>query len=373
MSDKEPIRIAMIMGKMAGGGVESIVLNYFRFIDKNKFQFDFICDEDSTYIPYNEIEKMGGKVILVPPYQKMLKYHMTLKKIFKNNNYQIVHSHINTLSVFSLFAAWRAKVKIRIAHNHATTSKKEWKRNIVKLVLRPLNRLFANTYAACSKKTAIWMFGEKNFKKGNVIIINNAIETNKFCYNEIARKRLRDKYKINDSDFVIGQVGRIMQTKNQLFTLNLLKKMQDDNKFKLVFVGIGPMEEELKNEIDKCNLNDRVILTGQVSNVYDYYNMFDLFILPSYYEGFGMALLEAQVTNLPAIVSTGVPLEAKIADNVEFVDLDDKIEVWIEKIKQHSNDMRLDNSYLLVNKGYDISTECKKLEEFYSNLLRGEK
>ena len=83
---QEPIRIAQIMGKWVGGGVESVVMNYYRHIDRSKIQFDFICDEDSTNIPYEEIEKLGGKVILIPPYQKVFKYHKELNELIYSYN-----------------------------------------------------------------------------------------------------------------------------------------------------------------------------------------------------------------------------------------------------------------------------------------------
>ena len=113
-SKKEPIRIAQIMGKWVGGGVEAVVMNYYRYIDRNKIQFDFICDDDSTCIPKEEIESLGGKVILIPPYQKVFKYHKELKRVLKEGQYKIVHSHINALSVFSLCAAKSAKIPVRI-------------------------------------------------------------------------------------------------------------------------------------------------------------------------------------------------------------------------------------------------------------------
>lgn len=129
MSEQDsPIRITQIIGKWLGGGVESVVMNYYRHIDRSKIQFDFICDEDSTNIPYDEINSLGGKVILIPPYQKVIKYHNELKKVLKDGNYKIVHSHINTLSVFSLWAAKSAGVPVRIAHSHSTTNKKKRKR-----------------------------------------------------------------------------------------------------------------------------------------------------------------------------------------------------------------------------------------------------
>ena len=127
---EEPIRIPQIVGKWLGGGIEAVVISEYLAMDKSKIQFDFICDEDSTNIPYDEINSLGGKVILIPPYQKVIRYHKELKKVLKEGNYKIVHSHINTLSIFSLWAAKSAGVPVRIAHSHSTTNKKEKKNKL---------------------------------------------------------------------------------------------------------------------------------------------------------------------------------------------------------------------------------------------------
>ena len=185
--EKKEIIVAHIIGKWLGGGVESVVMNYYRHIDRTKIQFDFICDEDSTNIPYEEIEKLGGRVILIPPYQKLFKYHNKLKKILKDGNYKIVHSHINTLSIFSLFAAKCAEVPVRIAHSHTTTSKVEWKKNLMKQVLRPFSKKYATHYFCCSELAGRWLFGDKEYDKGNVYLLNNAIDLDKFKYDEKIR------------------------------------------------------------------------------------------------------------------------------------------------------------------------------------------
>ena len=127
MENNAPIRVAQIMGKWLGGGVESVVMNYFRNIDRTKIQFDFLCDSDSTCIPVDEIQSFGGRVIMIPPYQKAFEYRRALIRIFKENNYQIVHSHISTMSIFPLSAAKSAGVPVRIAHSHSTTNKAEFK------------------------------------------------------------------------------------------------------------------------------------------------------------------------------------------------------------------------------------------------------
>ena len=132
---KDVLRVAHIIGKWVGGGVEAVVMNYYRNMDRTRVQFDFICDSDSTCIPRDEIESLGGRVIIVPPYQELFSYLKELTQIFRENKYSIVHSHISTLSVFPLFCAKKSGVPVRIAHSHSTSNKREWKRNILKNIL----------------------------------------------------------------------------------------------------------------------------------------------------------------------------------------------------------------------------------------------
>ena len=364
-----PVRIAQIVGKWLGGGVEAVLMNYYREIDKTKIQFDFICDNDSTNIPYEEIERLGGKVILIPPYQKIFKYHKELKRVLKEGKYKIVHSHINTLSVFSLCAAWTAKVPIRIAHSHSTTNKKEWKKNFIKVLLRPFVKIFATDYMACTKHAGEWMFGSKALKNNRIYILNNAIETQKYKFNDKIRKNIINKYNISESTILIGHVGRFVEQKNHAFLIEIFKEYHNQNHdSKLMLIGQGPLVDKMKEKLKDLNLLDKVIFVGQVENVNDYYNAMDLFVFPSLYEGLGMVVVEAQYSGLPCIVSTEVPQIAKISDNVEFVDLNAPFEVWLNELKKYSlRKPRIENE--ISRNIYDISRESVKLEEEYFSLL----
>ena len=213
MKNKEPIRIAHIMGKMVGGGVEAVVMNYYRHIDKEKIQFDFLIDRDSTNIPYQEIKSLGGNVIIIPPYQKLPQYLKELTKIFKENDYKIVHSHINTLSIFPLYAAKKCNIPIRIAHSHSTSNKKEYKKNFLKNFLRPFSKKYATHYFCCSEYAGRYLFGDKAYDNGEVTLINNAITVDNFLYNEEIRKNKREDLGITN-EIVIGHVGRFISQKN---------------------------------------------------------------------------------------------------------------------------------------------------------------
>lgn len=282
----EKIIVAHIMGKWNGGGVESVVMNYYRNIDRNKIQFHFLCDEDSTDIPYEEIEKLGGKVIVIPPYQKLFEYQKELYRIFKENNYKIIHSHINALSVFPLRIAKKAGVPIRIAHSHSTSNKKEWKKNILKMILRPFSKLYANNYFACTEYAGKWLFGKKVVERKELNVINNAIDLKKFEFNENTREDLRKELGIKEDVLVIGHVGRFMKQKNHEFLIDVFEKAikQDDNIY-LILVGQGPLEDKIKEMVKEKGIEDKILFLGQRNDVNKLYQAMDIFVLPSLYEG----------------------------------------------------------------------------------------
>ena len=368
--NKEPIRIAHIIGKWLGGGVESVVMNYYRHIDRSKVQFDFICDSDSTDIPYDEINALGGKVILIPPYQKVFKYHKELKKVLKTGNYKIVHSHINTLSVFSLFAAKCAGVPVRIAHSHSTTNKKEWKKNLIKIVLRPLSKFFATDYMACTEHAGRWMFGDKEYDKGNVYILNNAIDANKFRYDKEKRLKKKKELGFKNTDIIIGHIGRFTKQKNHSFLVELFNDLYKiNNNYKLLLIGQGPLEQEIKQKVKEFKLEKSVIFLGQRDDVNELYQAMDLFLFPSLYEGLGMVLIEAQCSALPCVASNEIPLEAKITNKCLFVDLNADSATWCDAIFKCDIKNRRDMSEYVKKNNFDIEHEVKKLELYYKKRI----
>lgn len=363
----KPVMVAQIIGKWLGGGVEAVVMNYYRNIDRNKIQFDFICDDDSTNIPYDEIDALGGKVILIPPYQNVFEYHKKLKKVLIDGDYKIVHSHINTLSVFSLFAAKCAGVPVRIAHSHSTTNKKEKKKNLLKQVLRPFSKLFATDYMCCSELAGRWLFGNKEYDKGNVYLLNNAIDLDKFKYDEEKRKEKRKELNIEDSTLVIGHVGRFVEQKNHRFLIDIFNEVhkQKENSI-LLLAGQGPLMEEMEEKVKILGIEDSVKFLGQRNDINELYQAFDVFCLPSLYEGLPVVGVEAQATGLLCVFSNDMTKETKVLDTTEFLSLNQSVEEWaytiIEKIKRFK---RLNPKKEISDKGLNIDTEAQKIVNFY--------
>lgn len=367
---EEPIRVASVIGRYIGGGVEAVTINYYRNIDKNKVQLDFICDEDSTNIPYEEIEKMGGKVIIIPSYSKPFKYHKELKKVLKEGNYKIIHSNINTLSVFSLFAAKCAGVPVRIAHSHSTTNKKEKKKNLMKQVLRPFSKVFATDYMCCSELAGRWLFGNKEYDKGNVYLLNNAIDLDKFKYNESLRKKKRKELGIKDDTLVIGHIGRFVAQKNHDFLIDIFNEIhKKNNNSILLLAGQGPLMEDIKNKVKELNLEDSVKFLGQRNDANELYQAFDVFLLPSLYEGLPVVGVEAQASGLLCYLSDDMTKETKVLDITKFMSLNNTPEEWadniLDDVKKYK---RIDTSKEMTAKNFNIKEEAKKLEEYYLNL-----
>lgn len=366
MKKNKPIRVAHVVGKWLGGGVESVVMNYYRHIDRTKIQFDFICDSDSTNIPYDEIDHLGGRVILVPPYQKLFQYLKELKKIFKENNYKIVHSHINTLSVFPLYAAKQAGVKVRIAHSHSTTNKKEKKKNLMKQVLRPFSKLYATDYFCCSELAGRWLFGNKEYDKGNVFLLNNAIDIEKFQYNEKVRKEKRKELNIKDNTLVIGHIGRFVAQKNHTFLIDIFHEVHKKNKNSiLLLVGQGPLMNEIKEKVDDLQLTKYVKFLGQRDDANELYQAFDVFVLPSLYEGLPVVGVEAQASGLLCLFSNDMTKETKVLDSAEFLLLADSKQ-WANDILEKTKYFhRIDTVVQIKDNGFSIQDKANKLLKKY--------
>ena len=369
---EKPIRVAHIIGKWNGGGVESVVMNYYRHIDRSKIQFDFICDEDSTNITYEEIEKLGGRVFLIPPYQKIFKYNKELLKIFKREKYKIVHSHINTLSVFPLRVAKKANIPIRIAHSHSTSNKKEWKKNLLKQILRPFSKVYATNYFCCSEYAGRWLFGNKEFAKGNVYLLNNAIDIDKFKYDEKIRKLKRKELGINDNHIVIGHIGRFVTQKNHTFLIDVFSEFHKQNKNAiLLLVGQGPLRKMIEKKVKELGLEKNVFFLGQREDVNELYQVMDVFLLPSLYEGLPVVGIEAQTSGLLCVFSTSMTKESKILDSTIFLSLKQKELSWAETISKVNHKYNRSNAFNEVSKkGFNIKVEAKKLERFYMKVGR---
>lgn len=364
----EPIRVAQIMGKLWAGGVEMVVFNYYRAIDKSKIQFDFYYDADSTVEPSQDLIDMGARFYKLPPYQKLPQYIRELEKHLRENHYLIVHSHLNTISVFPLFAAWMCRVPVRIAHNHSVPSGKELKRDILKYFLRIFARVYSTDYFACSEKAGRWIFGDSNYDAGRVVIVRNATDFKRFKPDKIKTEKLKRELGLTDK-LVIGHIGRFTYAKNHEFLLDVFKKLSEIREDAvLLLVGDGELNQTIHNLVKRKGLESRVVFTGQVSTPEQYYKLASVIVVPSIFEGLSLTTIESQIAGVPAVVSEAIPEEAVISDGVVRLNL--KSPNWINSI------LSMENKTVVLNEksiNYDIYYAVKKLENWYEDRVKDAK
>ena len=366
MKANRPIRVAQMLARMDYGGIEMVVMNYYRHIDRTKIQFDFIVFEGSELPQRKEIEELGGRVYEVPSLRHPFAYSNAVFKLFEKNKYDIVHANMNTLSVFPLRMAKKAGVPVRICHNHSTAGPGETKKNILKNILRHFSKIYPTELFACSEYAGRWIYGDK----ASFRVIKNAIDIDRFRYNEKTRIEVRNKLGIEDK-LVLGHVGRFEPQKNHDFLLDIFHSVHQINpKTALLLIGEGELEDKMKKKVEELGLKDAVFFLGTMSDCAPYYQAMDAFVLPSLYEGLGMVAIEAQAAGLPCFLSDRVPKEATITDSTYTVSLEQTPYEWAKVIlKKTSKNRRADTRLIIQEAGYDIENEAKKLFGTYKGLL----
>lgn len=362
-----PIKVLYINGNiMKRGGIEAFMMNYFRHIDRNKVHIDFVVHGYDKGVYDDEILAVGSKIYHVPTKSKHpIAYPKKLREIFSSGEYQIVHSHCDAMSGWILKIAKESGVPIRIAHSHNTDhlTNNPVKRLINNQAKRRIP-IYATHLFACSQEAGEWLFGSK----ATFEIINNAIDVSKFSFNTELRREIRQKLDISE-DFVIGHVGRFDYQKNQEFLIPILRKICEVNKnTKLLFVGAGSTQENVRKLAEDSGVADHVLFLGSRADVSELYNAFDVFVLPSRFEGLGIVAIEAQANGLPCILSDEIPHIVKINSNVTFLPLNLEMQ-WEEQICHAGS--RVCNSIAIQKAGYDIYTEAQKLQEIYSKMAEG--
>ena len=369
----KPIRVLHYLTEgIDCGGIESFLINVYRNIDINEIQFDFMayCPKKNMY--EEEIIERGGRIYkLRTPIKNIYNHLKEVDKILKEHReYKIIHIHTDyAISYFVAKIAKKYGINV-IIHSHQT--KVMNKKFLIHKLLKRMQSNVADVKLACSMAAAEWMFTRKDNKNGNVKIINNAIDVEKFIYNEQTRNKIRNELGIQDK-FVIGHVGRLTAQKNQKFLIEIYNEIYKRNKESvLLIIGNGRLEQKLKEQVKKLHIENNVIFLSNINNVNEYYQAMDVFVLPSLYEGLGIVNIEAQTSGLKTIVSDVVPKEANIINkNFITIPLKENAKYWATEIlKCNNNYKREDMSKIVTEKGYNIKQQANKLMNLYKEYLR---
>ncbi len=349
-------------------GITSVIMNYFRNMNKANIQIDFLTINEISKEYQNEIEFYGSKIFTLPRRKKIVSYIWGLAKLLKQGKYDIVHVHGNSATMaIETVTAKVNKIPVRIAHVHSTTC------SHMKLhkILYPI---FSATYThgfACGKEAGKWLFGDKTF-----LVLPNAFETEKFQYNHNSREYWRDKLGIANC-FVIGNVGTLTEQKNQKYLLEIFSEIYNQNQsIRLLIVGSGKLYEDLEKFSNHLKCREGVIFQEATSSVNEIYSAMDLFTFPSVYEGFGIVMLEAQISGLPCIASTAVPKSVAFDNSVKFLPVEEEsISLWcngITSTNQRTEEQRTHyykEHFEGISK-FDISKNVLELEAYYKRLYK---
>ena len=356
-SEGKKIKIAQVIGNAKAGGVINCVMNYFRHIDTSKVQFDFYTYGPSPFD--EEIKARGGRVFYFPSVFAFFKCVRFLRKSFKRERYDIVHAHMTSLSFVSLLAAKQAGVKHRICHAHSTTNKEEGFVHFVKSCLKHISTW-------CSRLSIDWLYGKKAAKKA--YLMRNAIDLDRFDVTDEEKRELKAHYGLENCK-VVGHIGRFEFQKNIPFLVKafaILCKSRDD--VRLMLVGGGAEFENVKKLVETLKIEDKVLFMTEKRNVQEYYALFDVFALPSRFEGLPLVAIEAQAMGIPCLLSDCITKEVDVTGHVEYLPIL-SANYWANEISRVLDEnVSYDGRKAVAAAGYDIVEESKNLLEYYTEV-----
>ncbi|TGV03947.1 glycosyltransferase family 1 protein [Flavivirga rizhaonensis] len=371
------IRVLQVFTIMNRGGAESMIMNYYRSIDKNRVQFDFLVHRKEKAAFDDEIESLGGKIYKLNSINPLSPniYYNELRAFFKKHNeYKVIHSHLNTFSFFPLKIANEFKIPCRIAHAHIAIEKirlrdllpngesyKEISKKIIKFHLKKKIHTHTTHYFSCGEKAGKWLFGEKTL----FTIMNNAINAKAFAYNpEISAKYIKEYHLENQ--LVIGHVGRFSSQKNHSYLLRIFSSLvQKKDNCVLILIGDGPLRKKLELEVKNSAIENKVRFFGVRTDIPELYQMLDAFVFPSFYEGLPVTLIEAQSAGLKVFASDRITNEVHLTNDINFLPITISPDVWADKILEGTENEKSNNFDLIKEKGYDIQKNTEIFQEFY--------
>ena len=365
------LRILHSVSNMDRAGIETMLMNYYRHMDRDEIQFDFLANKPKPGDYDEEIRAMGGRVFVSPglspaKYPAYMRYVGGLLR--ENPDIRVLHAHNEAMGFYALRAAQRAGLPVRIAHAHNTRIIRDYKWPL-KMVCKALLPLSATQLCACGTDSGVYFFGRERWaKRGR--IIHNAIDVARFCYQEDVRARLRREYGLGDAP-VIGHVGRMNVQKNHRRLLAIfaacVQRMPDA---RLALIGVGELEKEIRALAQRLGVAQRVLFLGLRGDVNDWMQAMDVFLMPSLFEGLPVVGVEAQAAGLPCVFSDAVTQEIVLLPESCRVPLSAPDSQWAQTVESlcHEKRSRALGASLVAQAGFDIEREARLLAQWYRTL-----
>lgn len=364
---QKPIRIVHNIASLHLGGSQAFVMNVYRNIDRSKVQFDFVVTPETKEGFYDEITNLGGKIFTCPRYKgtNHIQYNKWWDDFFnKHPEYKVIHGHVRSTASIYLKIAKKHEL-VTIAHSHSTSNGNGISATVKRIMQLPIRKQ-ADFLFACSDKAGKWLFGEKAITQQNYYMIPNGVDLKRFEFDINKRNQMRMTLGIKEDTMILGHIGRLSTPKNHKFLLNVFNQYHKINSnSKLLLVGDGELFESIKQHINKLDINDAVIMTGSKQNTEDYYQIMDIFLFPSLWEGLPVSVVEAQANGLQCIISDVITHDVDLTALIQYLPLDEKL--WLGAITEAHKKKRigLTSEDRVRLQPFDAITVANKLQEFY--------
>lgn len=351
------IKILEIVPNMQQGGLENLIMNIIRNLDMQKYEIHFLYHYTGNYYFDEEIQKIGCTIhkCSFREDKNIFKYIKFLKGFFKENHFDVVHSHMLSTSRLTLKYAKQNGCKVLINHSHNSKTEKSLKGVMKRFMILNASK-YANEFLACSEEAGRFAYGNRKFT-----VVKNGIDLKKFSFSAENRKKIRKELNISEKDIIFGNVGRLNVQKNQSFLIECFAKIKNSNA-KLMIIGFGELKEEIASKINEMNINEKVIMLENVKSEY-YYSAMDCFVLPSIFEGFPLTAVEAQANGCPCAFSNKITKDVKLNNNVKFLDID-KDDEWTKFFNNFN--MKREKCYSEKLLDYDTGKLINVIEKIYS-------
>ena len=367
------MKVLEVFGEpIASGGQEAFVFNVLRHIDRTDLTIDFFTPYTCTNEMYRHlISEYGGKLFCAElpftPGRSRGNIIHPLREVLKKEHYDAVHIHSGSITVlaYASFAAHQSGVKNIIVHSHVTAPKESLKHRMIKAWGACFFKRYPTQFCACSRAAGESKF-PKSITESKLKVIPNGIDLNRFAYNGEKRAEIRRELKLSDETLLLGHVGRFSEQKNHRFDLEIMKelKRKTETDVRLLWIGEGELEQELRRMVEEQELRDAVLFQGVVMNVEDYLQAMDVFLLPSLFEGLGIVGVEAQAAGLPVLASDRIPKDLGLTDSVRFLPLENAKQ-WADAVLRTRGERQPRNPSIIREKGYDILQTAETVRLLY--------
>lgn len=360
------VRVLHVITSTDRGGLETMLMNYYRHIDHSELQFDFLQHRSYKGDYDEEMRSLGANIYELPrmnPFSKS--YLKQLDSFFAAHpEYKIVHVHQDCMSSVILRSAYKNGVPIRIAHSHSNNQDKNLKYPI-KLYFRGKINKYATHLFACSDEAGKWMFRTDKFE-----ILKNAIDAEQYIYSKGVAMEKRGELGIDKESLVVGLTARFAQPKNHELLIDIFRSLKNKHpNAKLLLIGDGPLRERIHSKVRSMGLDADVVFAGVRDDVNALVQAMDVFVMPSLYEGLPLSIIEAQAAGIPCLISDKVPFECAVTENIRSLSLNESVDTWSDTVLEMAKLGRTNQYARICESGFDIRKNAKKLQDFYLGIL----